>query len=55
MKNRLLLMAAILAWILVPVWMFAGQQARQQRISAPSPAPLESYSRPPDAPFTRSD
>ena len=54
MKNRLLLMAAILAWILVPVWMSAGQ-ARQERIAAPSPAPRESYSRPPDAPFTRSD
>jgi mannose-6-phosphate isomerase-like protein (cupin superfamily) len=53
MKNRLLLMAAILAWI-VPVWMSAGQ-ARQERITAPSPAPLESYSRPPEAPFTRSD
>ena len=53
MKNRLSLMAAILAWILVPVWISAG--ARQERITAPSPTPLESYSRPPDAPFTRSD
>lgn len=40
--------------MLVPLWMSANEAA-QQRITAPSPPPLESYSHPPDAPFNRSD
>jgi len=54
MRNRLVLMFAILALMVIPLWM-APQHAEQQRITAPSPPPLESYSHAPAAPFDRSD
>ena len=43
MRNRLALMFAILALMVIPLWM-APHDAEQQRITAPSPPPLESYS-----------
>ena len=54
MRNRLALMFAILALMVIPLWM-APHHAEQQRITAPSPPPLESYSHAPAAPFDRSD
>lgn len=39
---------------LLPLWLSASPRG-QQRITAPRPAPLESYARPPEAPFDRSD
>ena len=40
--------------MLLPMWLSA-KQAGQPRITAPTPPPTASYSRPPDAPFDRSD
>ena len=54
MRNRLALMSAILALMVIPWWM-APNHAEQQRITAPSPPPVESYSHAPAVPFDRSD
>jgi len=48
------LVAATLMLALLPLWLSAKQPGRQ-RITAPTPAPRESYARPPEAPFDRSD
>jgi mannose-6-phosphate isomerase-like protein (cupin superfamily) len=53
-KLRWGLVAATLMLALLPLWLSAKQPG-QQRITAPTPAPRESYARPPEAPFDRSD
>lgn len=55
MRNRrFMLLLGIVALMLIPIWS-SHQQARQERIAAPSPLPTESFSRPPEEPFDKSD
>lgn len=54
--NRLKILVIITAvGLVLTVLGAAANEGRQQRITAPQPVPSQSYSRPPEAPFDRSD
>ena len=55
MRNPRLALPVVAAVLMLIAFWYSPNEARQRQIVAPRPLPRDSYSRPPDAPFDRSD